>query len=87
MIENQAPTASPNLSAPQFSTQQVCATCKFWQEQRCHRYPPVLTHTESEMGIEIAQFPHTGPGYWCGEYAFQTRVQGPLVVKQTYNLP
>ena len=80
MIENQPPSACPNLSTPQFSTQQVCANCKFWQVSLCHRYPPTGDG-------ETMVFPTTKPGDWCGEYQFQTRVQDQFIVKQTYNLP
>lgn len=77
-----AESSSPTLSTPQFSTQQVCANCKFWKDTLCHRYPPVY---DREAGRSA--FPGTLPESWCGEYQFQTRVQDQLTVKQTYNLP
>ena len=80
MTESSAPTLSPTLFQPQFSTHQVCANCKFWQNQMCHRNPPTTD-------CETTAFPRTKPEDWCGEHAFQTKVQDQLVVKQTYNLP
>ena len=87
MAEVLPPTTNPTLSAPQLSAQQVCANCKFWQNQRCHCHPPILFCTEDGEGGEASKFPLTKPDDWCGEHQFQTRVQDQLVVKQSYNLP
>jgi len=84
MIESSAPTANPTLSQPNFSTQNACANCKYWQDQRCHRYPPISIETDTG---ETYKFPIMQPGDWCGEHAFQTKVHDQFVIKQTYNLP
>jgi hypothetical protein len=78
-------TPIPTLSQPQFSTQQVCANCRFWQNQMCHRYPPTVYDKVGDGGRTL--FPLTGAGDWCGEYQPQIHVQSQFVVKQTYNLP
>ena len=85
MVDGTIPTAGPTLSTPNLTTQQVCATCKFWQNQRCHCHPPVVWVISEEK--RITTFPMTNAGDWCGEHQFQVRVQDQFVVKQTYNLP
>jgi hypothetical protein len=56
-----------------------CNSCKFRQDDECHRYPPqttvVMIPTKTALsGMQlqpspVAAFPNIGEDSWCGEYS------------------
>jgi hypothetical protein len=56
----------------------TCATCQYFSESSCHRYPPVVaSYAESrrdeysQMSVETytrSEFPNVLPTEWCGEW-------------------
>ena len=51
-----------------------CETCKFWQDQKCKRYPP-----EVNAGGEFQ--PSTSPTDFCGEYQPRQQALSPSEIK------
>ncbi len=53
----------------------TCATCLYWHQTSCHRYPPIALEknrytSNGVVGdtIIIARFPTTTADEWCGEW-------------------
>ena len=57
-----------------------CATCRFFQENHCHRFPPTVhaSQIKTEKGILVefvdnvtkveSKYPYVTKKDWCGEW-------------------
>lgn len=51
----------------------ACNTCRFYQDDACHRHPPTWALWPADnqhpiMYSPYATFPHVSPSDWCGEH-------------------
>ena len=50
---------------------QICKACKYWEKDRCHRYPPVVISENPSFTSVVCAHPVTDAEDWCGEFAKQ----------------
>jgi hypothetical protein len=55
-----------NIAAPE------CGACRFYEDQRCRRWPP-----KRAPGNMLSQWPLVNPNDWCGEFAAK---KGPVAL-------